>query len=129
MELFRRAIDAFNRRDLDAFLPMCDPDVEFFSRFLELEGGGPYRGHAGIRSWWEELLDVSPDFRGDIKEVRELGDDVVIARVRFHGHGAESNTPMDQTSWQIVRVRDKAAIWMGIYRSEAEALEAAGLSE
>jgi hypothetical protein len=108
---------------------MCDPDVEFFSRFLELEGGGPYRGHEGLRSWWEELFDVSPDFRGDIKEVRELGDDVVFARVRFHGHGAGSNALMDQTSWQIARVRDKKAIWMGIYRSEAEALEAAGLSE
>jgi ketosteroid isomerase-like protein len=129
VERYRRAIDAFNRRDLDAFLSMCDPDVEFFSRFLELEGGGPYRGHEGLRSWWEELFDVSPDFRGDIEEIRDLGDDVVIARVRFHGHGAESNAPMDQTSWQIVRGRDKKAIWMGIYRSEAEALEAAGLSE
>jgi hypothetical protein len=36
---------------------------------------------------------------------------------------------MDQTSWQIVRGRNGRAIWMGIYRTEAQALEAAGLSE
>ena len=129
VEQYRRAIDAFNRRDLDAFLAICDPEVEFFSRFLELEGGGPYRGHEGLRTWWDQLLDVSPDFRGDIEEVRELGDHVVIARVRFHGHGAESNVPMDQTSWQVVRVRDAKAVWMGIYRTKAEALEAVGLAE
>ena len=105
MELYRRAIDAFNRRDLDAFLSMFDPEVQFFSRFLELEGGGPYRGNEGLRSWWDELFDVSPDFRGDIEEIRNLGDNAVIARVRFHGHGAESSVPMDQAPWQIVRVR------------------------
>ena len=36
---------------------------------------------------------------------------------------------MDQTSWQVIEWRQKKAIWWGIFLSEAEALEAAGLSE
>src|SRR5512132_3361010 len=47
-----------NRRDLDAFVALCDPDVEFFSRLAELEGGGPYRGHGGMRSWWQNFFGV-----------------------------------------------------------------------
>ena len=45
VELIYRGIDAYNRRDLDAFLALCDPEVEFYSRLIEVEGGGPLRGH------------------------------------------------------------------------------------
>jgi ketosteroid isomerase-like protein len=54
VELVYRLNDAFKRRDLDAYLALCDPDVEYYSRFGEVEGGGPYRGHEGVRSWWEK---------------------------------------------------------------------------
>jgi hypothetical protein len=53
-------LDAFNRRDLDAFLSLCDPDVEFISYLARVEGGEPYRGYDGVRSWWERLLAVYP---------------------------------------------------------------------
>ena len=36
--LLHQAIDAFNRRDLDAFLVLCDPDVEFISYLARVEG-------------------------------------------------------------------------------------------
>ncbi len=49
VELVYRTRDAFNRHDIDAFLALCDHDVEFTPRALELEGGGPYRGHDGVR--------------------------------------------------------------------------------
>ena len=45
VELLHRAYDAFNRRDLDALLALCDPDVEFISYTMQVEGGDPYRGH------------------------------------------------------------------------------------
>jgi hypothetical protein len=82
----------------------------------------------GIRSGWENLLAALPDFGGEIDEVRDLGD-VTVARARLRGHGAESGVPVEQTAWQVVEWRDKKAIWWGFFRSEAEALEAAGLRE
>jgi ketosteroid isomerase-like protein len=51
VELLHRAYDAFNRRDLDALLALCDPDVEFISYTMQVERGDPYRGHDGVRSW------------------------------------------------------------------------------
>jgi len=45
VDVLHQAIDTFNRRDLDAFLAFCDPDVEFISYLAQVEGGEPYRGH------------------------------------------------------------------------------------
>jgi ketosteroid isomerase-like protein len=82
VNLVHGGFDAFNRRDLDAFLTRCDHDVEFISYWLQVDGGGAYRGHDGVRDWWERLLDVYPDFTAEVEDVRDLGDRTV-SRVRF----------------------------------------------
>jgi len=41
------AVDAFNRRDLDAYLELIEPDVELTPYERAVEGLGPYRGHGG----------------------------------------------------------------------------------
>ena len=38
VELVHRAYDAFNRRDLDAFLGFIDPEVDFTSRVVQVAG-------------------------------------------------------------------------------------------
>ena len=108
VELVRRSFEAFNRRDIASMLALCDPDIEYFSHLVELEGGGPFRGHDGIQSWWERLLAVSPDFRAEIEEVRDLGA-VTVTRQRAHGHGREATSlwsrpngtsPSGATGWR-----------------------------
>jgi ketosteroid isomerase-like protein len=128
VELVYQFIDAFNRRDVESFLALCDTEVEYFSHVVELEGGGPYRGHDGIRRWWASLLAISPDFRVDIEEVRDLGD-ITLTRWRAHGHGAGSDVPMEQTQWAVGEWRHGKAVWGRVVLSEAEALEAAGIEE
>jgi ketosteroid isomerase-like protein len=127
-ELFYKWNSAFNRRDLDALLALADPDIELLSRIAEVEGGGPYRGHDGVRSWWESLFSISPDYSAELEEVRDLGK-VTLARVHNRGHGLGSDAPMGETSWDVIEWRRKKAIWWGSYRSEDDALEAAGLRD
>jgi ketosteroid isomerase-like protein len=128
VRLSYEAADAFNRRDMDGFLALFHPDLEFTSRLREMEGGGPYRGHDGIRSWWTDLLNAFPDFEAEIEEVRDLGD-MTIARQRSRGRAVASEAPMEQTIWQAVEWRDGRAIWWRTCPSEAAALEAVGLRE
>jgi ketosteroid isomerase-like protein len=123
-----RANDAINRRDLDALLALIDPSVEFTSLIVNLEGGGAYHGHNGIRTWWEAVFGVFPDYSSEIEEVRELGD-MTVMRARQRGRGLESDAPTVQTRWFVTEWRNGKAIWAGVFRNEAEALEAAGLSE
>jgi ketosteroid isomerase-like protein len=128
VELVYRASDAFNRRDYEAFFAISDPDGEFSPRAMELEGGSPLRGQDAIRRWMEDLFRLAPDFRGEVEDVRDLGD-MTIARTRFSGHGVASDVPFEQTSWTVTEWRNGKGTRSRVFGSEAEALEAAGLSE
>jgi hypothetical protein len=48
VELNLRVIDAFNRRDLGAYLELTDPDVEAIPYEVKIQGGSPYRGHSRV---------------------------------------------------------------------------------
>ena len=122
--LGQRVFDAFNRRDLEAALALMDDDVEFGSRLAGMEGG--YRGHRGVRRWWETIRETSPDRIIEIVEARDIGD-VTLTLARARGHGAVSQIPYEETVWSVARWRDKKAIWWGVFPTRAEALEAAAL--
>jgi ketosteroid isomerase-like protein len=128
VELTYRAYDALNRRDLDALLALSDPDVEFADLIVELEGGGSFRGHEGIRSWWEGYFTAFPDLSAEIDEVRDLGD-LTLVRGRIRGRGMESDASFEQAYWQMIEWRNQKTVWWRGLRSEAEALEAVGLRE
>jgi ketosteroid isomerase-like protein len=80
VELAHQLYAAFNRRDIDAFLEIMAADVQAFPRQAAMEGG--YRGHAGIRRWWADLLAVFPDFAVEVIEVRDLGA-MTLSALRF----------------------------------------------
>lgn len=126
VELHHRALDAFNRRDLDAFLALMDANVEANSRLVAIEGG--YHGHDGIRRWWANLLDTRPDFTIEVVEMHDLGD-LTLAVVRNRGHGAGSDIPIEQRLWHVAEWRDKKAVRWSSHETEADALEAVALRE
>jgi ketosteroid isomerase-like protein len=127
VDRYRRVVEAFARRDLDAFLELFDPDADFAPRSAELEGG-PYRGHEGIRSWWETMFRLFSEYHAEIQDVQDLGD-VTFGRLRLRGHGMESGAPMEQMQWHVVEWRQGTVVRWRTVRSEAEALEAAGMSD
>jgi hypothetical protein len=128
IELLHQAIDAFNRRDLDAYLALQDPEVEFTPYERALEGLGPYRGFDGVRAWWDESFATLPNLRAELYEVRDLGA-VTFSRGRLRGTGAGSGASFERTLWLVNEWRDKKTVWWCAFASEAEALEAAGLRE
>ena len=131
--LFARAADAFNRRDLEGFIAHCDPEIEFTDLLMELEGGGSFHGHDGVRAWWKDYYATFPDVSQEIHEVRELGGDVLLVRGRTRGRplgtGSMGSASFEQAFWLLVVVRGGKAIRWGSFRTEADALEAAGVSE
>ena len=127
VDLARRAYDAIGRRDLDALLALTDPDVVAVPRILSVEGGA-LRGHDGIREWWDGVFSAFPDFSVEVGKLRGI-DDVTVASLRFRGHGQESGAPFEDNVWHASRIRDGKVVWWQTCGSEAEALEAAGLSE
>jgi hypothetical protein len=129
VELTHRVIGAFNRRDLGAYLELMDPDVEFTPYEVWVQGGEPYRGHAGVRTWWEESFAVFPDLRAEVYEVRDLEGRALLVHGRLRGQGAGSGAPIERAMWLAVEWSDDKEVWWCSFGSEAEALEAAGLRE
>jgi ketosteroid isomerase-like protein len=128
VELVRRGHETFNRRDLDAYLATSDTNVEFTPYERAIEGLGPYRGHDDVRRWWDEAFETLPDFKVELNEVRDLGN-LIFVRGRLHGHRAASGASFERTYWGLFRCREGRVVWWHAFQSEAEALEAAGLSE
>jgi ketosteroid isomerase-like protein len=125
VELAREAVDAFNRRDLDAFLALANDEVETVSRLVAMEGG--YHGRDGARRWWENLLDAYPDLTAEVVQVRDFGD-LTVTMQRSRGHGAGSDVPVDEMIWVVSQWRNKKCVWWSPqYTTEADALEAVRL--
>ena len=117
----RSSYEAFHRRDLEEFLSYHDADVEFKSLVLEVEG--VYRGHDGLRAWWETVVEVFTDWMTQIEEAREAGDRVLL-RVRVEGHGTGTGIDLERHAWNVVEVHDGRITSSAFFRTEEEALEA-----
>jgi ketosteroid isomerase-like protein len=126
VELAKRAVERLQANDVEGLLEHLDPDVEWNSLTLEIEG--TFRGHDGVRKWWSELRGVFPDWNPTVVEMRDLGD-WVLAHAGGTGQGGASGVGIDDDFWWVVRVADQRIVWYGAFRTEGEALEAAGLVE
>ena len=98
VEVYKRAVDANNRRDLDALLDEFDPDVEWHSALVGM-GTQVYRGKEGVR---EMFRDLDENFTGmvvEFPEVRDLGDRVLaLGRLRARATRAASRPRGRSTS-------------------------------
>jgi ketosteroid isomerase-like protein len=99
VEAFQRyAVDAINRRDVEALLEGVDPEVEWHPGVLvPLEGGATvYRGYEGVREMMGDLFASFAEFDVQYSEFRDLGDTIVaVGRVRTRGaeSGAVTESP------------------------------------
>jgi hypothetical protein len=87
-----------------------------------------YHVHEDLRRWWDDFLEVFPDYTLEIEELRDLGD-VTLTRFGARARGAGSDAPRLDPVWQPARWRDGRCVWWRVCSPEAEALEAAGLRE
>jgi ketosteroid isomerase-like protein len=130
VEAFRRALDAYNRRDIDAFMERFDATVETHPLNLAMfaREATVYYGHDGIREFIRDVDEALSETQVEVLEVRDLGERVVAGgrlHARGRASGAEIESPIgwvvDFASGKVVRMRD--------YPDFTGALEAAGLRE
>jgi uncharacterized protein len=116
---------ALNSGDLEAFVGLTAEDVEFTSMVAEAEGT-IFRGHDGVRAWWETVRGAFEDVHWELLDVRGSSDRGVV---HLRMAGTLGSVPVEQTMWQAITLRDGRVIWWAFFRTEREALEAVGLSD
>jgi ketosteroid isomerase-like protein len=128
VEIVRLAVDALNRRDLATLDSLWSEEGELRSRLAASEGR-VFRGRQGIRDYYAWLDDAFEDFRSEVEEIIDAGEDRVVALLRFSARGKASGVPLDQRIGMVVSLRGERIARADSYFSPAEALEAAGIQE
>ena len=132
VEIVRKVYDAIARGDSEAVLENYDPDVELdFSEspFATVSRQKVYRGHGGIRALTRERYEEAwKSIDDDLLDLIDAHGQVV-AVVKTVGRGRTSDVKVDRTHAAVWTIQDGKITRVAWYRSGAEALEAAGLSE
>lgn len=115
-----------NAGDLEAFLGLVTEDVEFTSMIAEAEAT-TFRGHEGVRAWHGTVLGAFSDAHWDVIDVFEVPGSADLGIVHFRMAGTIGGVRVEQRWWQTVKLRDGKLEWWRLFRTEREALEAAGL--
>lgn len=75
-------VGRFNRRDIDGMLGLMSTEVEIHP--LRLHGLDPsYRGHDGVRGWFDEIARQQHRHLIDVAELVEISDDRVLSAGRI----------------------------------------------
>ena len=127
VEIVRRFVDVYNRRDFEGMIELIDPTFEFRSRFVALES--VFRAYDGFPYAYFKTLDEAYDhFEIVTSEFIDAGAAVFTAahaRWRGKASGAEGETFVLPVFW----LRARRVFRAETFTDRAEALEAVGLTE
>ena len=127
VELHRRWIEAFNSRDIEAVIALCDPSVELDSAFAAI-GGGIYKGHDGIRRYFRDYEDAwGAEIRVQPEAYFDLGEHTILFYV-MRGRGQHSGADVEMALTQVARWRDDLLVYFKSYRQREDALSDLGVS-
>ena len=129
VEVFRRGIEAWNRRDLESLTGLAAPDIEYVNSPDAVEPGtrhGSDEYGAVLRAQW----DLLGDGQLEITSLQTSGDDVyaLMELTRTFGGG---DTPLAQRIGTCMTIREGRIVrqaMMSVPQLQ-QALEAAGLTE
>jgi ketosteroid isomerase-like protein len=131
IRLLEAGLRALNDRDVSASEAVAADDLEW--RPAATAGGNLerkiYRGKRAMIEYWTDLDADFDETRFFIDRVEPLGDDRLLYRGRVKARGKASGVPLDFAVWGLWQIREGKFARGVAFLTEAEALEAAGLSE
>ena len=128
VQLVRRLMNAFNRRDVQDLLGCVDTDVQFFAPQTASSVGREmmYSGHEGLRQYFADVEKVWNTLQVTPEEFHSAdGHVVAIGRVagELNGERVESEAAW---AWKL---RDGKAVWGRVYEKPADALMDTGFTQ
>jgi uncharacterized protein len=89
---------------------------------------GEYRGHAGLRRWFEDWSSAWAEFSMEPEEMLDAGERVVVV-LRLRARGRGSGVEVKRQDAMVFEVRD-GKIWrVDYYNNRQQAIAAVGLRE
>jgi ketosteroid isomerase-like protein len=124
VEIMRAGMAAFEEGGVEALLTFVHPEFEMTTPANLAAEPDTYRGHDGMRRYFESFYDAMDEVSFAPSELIPAGDAVVVPmtlRARGRTTGIETEQAVVTTWW----LRDGKAIRVDIFATFDEALEAA----
>jgi ketosteroid isomerase-like protein len=131
VEVIRRMYEAWLAQDEGAVFDTFDADIELNP---DLEAawvgiGQVYRGHAGMRSYMASVYEAFEDYRPEVEELIDVGDQVLTLAIEHgRGRGSGAGVQANKTA-HVWTLRDGKAVRLDLYQDRDKALKAVGLVE
>jgi len=129
VEVVRRMLQAFADGGLDAMAEFSDPDINWRAAEGAIDDVGEMHGRVAVRGYIQDWIDTFDDLSIVVEELRDVGDDGVLAIQRLKGRAKLSGTETDLRYAVVGTVRDGKVVRGREYLSVDDALDAVGLRE
>jgi len=123
VEIVRGGFEAFNERGVEGILPIVDPGFEVTTPPELASEPDTYRGHDGIRRYFDSFYEAMDEIRWDARSFREVGDRVVV-EFTLRARGKSTGLEFGQEAVMVWELRDGKAIGLALYPTLDQALEA-----
>jgi hypothetical protein len=128
VETLRRAVEAYNARDVDAFIAFFHPSIELHSAFSAV-GGADYFGHPGLRKFFRDFKETWGDeIRVEPEAYFDLGEQTLSCYV-LHGRGLHSGVEVEMPSALVAGWRDDLIVYLKAYAHREDAFAELGVTE
>ena len=129
LEIVRKHIEAYRREDAPTSLSFLDPYVVWDPSRVGLVDANVAYGPEGVLRAVLRYVGAFEDYDYEVKGLTDFGSGSVIAVVTEKGTGKGSGVHVERSFATLYTLLDGKIVRVTMFPSEAEALEAAGLSE
>jgi ketosteroid isomerase-like protein len=123
VEIVQRGFDAFNEGGVEGILPFIHPDFEATTPPELASEPDTYRGHDGIRRWFDSFDEVMDEIRWDARNFREV-DGRVLVEFTLRARGKTTGLDFGQEAVMVWELRDGQAIRVSLFPTLDQALSA-----
>jgi ketosteroid isomerase-like protein len=126
IEIVRGAYERFTKTGQPIW-ERIDADTEVFDHDIP-DARNPYRGVDGVTEWLSDFAEAWDSYVMEVERLIDAGDRVV-SLFRIRAVGAGSGASVERGDGMLWTFRDGKLARLDYFNDQAEALEAAGLSE
>lgn len=121
LEIIERLFEAFNKEGVDGALRYIDPDFEVTTPPELASEPDTYRGHDGVRRWFDSFDEVMNEIRWEARSFREI-EGRVLVEFTLHARGKTSGLDFGQDAVMVWELREGKATRVSLYTTLDQAL-------
>ena len=128
VEIVRQALEAYNSGDIARIVALTHPDFEAEVPAELSAEPDTYRGHDGIRRYFESFQEAMDDIVFELERVTDTGA-AVLVEMRVTARGRQTSIPVEQRNVGVWTVRDGKVVGVRAYAELDDARRALGLED